>query len=76
MLSFKIVQSGNAVAIQVHMDEQGLERLIHKIDSARRHGHMHLCTPSNGGNELDDRTPFGDEAIGEVIIDWEGDEKS
>jgi hypothetical protein len=73
MLSFKIKQSG---ALQVYVDQQGLELLIRGIDDARRHGHTHLCTPTNGGNALDERTPFGDEAIGEVIIDWEGDDEA
>ena len=70
MLSFKITESG---VIQVHLDEQGVERLIRGVDSARQHGHAHLCTPSNGGNELDEKTPFDEEGVGEVIIEWEGD---
>jgi hypothetical protein len=73
MLSFKIKQSG---VLQVYLDEQGLQSLIRGIDNARRHGHTHLCTPSGGGNELDEKTPFGEDPIGEVIIDWEGDNGS
>jgi hypothetical protein len=73
MLSFHIIQSGTAAAIQVHIDEQGLATLVKRIEDARRFGHVHLCTTSNGGNELDEATPLGHKAVGEVIVDWEGE---
>ena len=71
MLSFQIIQSGTA--IQVHLDEEGLAMLLSRIKDARRFGHVHLRTASNGGKELDEETPFGEKAVGEVIVDWEGE---
>lgn len=72
MLSFRIVNSGRG--IQMHCDDEGVAVLMNAIERLRRdQDHIHLRTPSNGGRELDEQTPFGLEAIGEVIIDWEGD---
>jgi hypothetical protein len=31
-------------------------------------GHLHLHSIANGGKELAEQTPFGDEAIQEIII--------
>ena len=73
MLSFQIIQSGSSATIQVHIDERGLAILVERIKDARQFGHVHLCTVSNGGKELDEQTPFGDKAVGEVIVDWEGE---
>jgi hypothetical protein len=73
MLSFQIIQLGNAAAIQVRIDERGLATLVKRIEDARQFGHVHLCTASNGGNELDEETPFGSKAVREVIVDWEGE---
>ena len=73
MLSFQIIQSGNSTAIQVHIDEQGLAILVERIKDARQFGHVHLCTAANGGKELDEETPIGHKAVGEVIVDWEGE---
>lgn len=73
MLSFQIIKSRTATAIQVHIDERGLAILMKGIEDARRIGHVHLCTASNGGNDLDEETPFGGKAVGEVIVDWEGE---
>ncbi len=36
-------------------------------------GHTHLWGPSYGGSVLSDVTPFGEPAIGEVIITHGGD---
>jgi hypothetical protein len=41
---------------------------LEKIRSADGHGH--LCTPSNGGHELSEKTPYGNDAVGEVIVIW------
>jgi hypothetical protein len=73
MLSFQIIQSGNAAAIQVHIDQQGLATLVKRIGDAGKFGHVHLCTASNGGSDLNETTPFGEKAVGEVIVDWEGE---
>ena len=74
MLCFKIVGSDDARTIQVYVDEDGLRMLVERINDSRKHGHVHLLTAENGGRELHSVTPFGEEAVGEVIIDWEGDE--
>lgn len=64
MLSFQIIQFPNATGIQVHIDEDGLALLLRQIESARKHGHVHLRTPANGGNDLDEMTPTGSESDG------------
>jgi hypothetical protein len=68
MLSFEIVQSGTANAIQIYCDDDGLNVLIRGLERVRQHGHLHLRSPSNGGRELNEDTPFGREAIREVIV--------
>jgi hypothetical protein len=51
MLSFQLTNSGRG--IQVCCDSQGAAALLGAIEKIRRTGgHVHLCTPSNGGNEL------------------------
>jgi hypothetical protein len=58
-------------AIQIDCDEAGLDVLLAAIANIREHGgHRHLCTPSNGGNELSEKTPYGEAAIGEVVISY------
>jgi hypothetical protein len=47
-----------------------LALLVKAIENARRFGHVHLRT---GSNDLNDETPFGDKAVAEVIVDWEGE---
>jgi hypothetical protein len=72
MLSFKIANEGRAISIAC--DEQGMATLIKALERARSNGdHIHMCTPANGGRELDEKTPWGAQAIGEVIIDWVGE---
>ena len=68
MLSFQIVDSGKA--IQVFCDDDGLDMLIAKLTNMKNEnlGHIHLRTPSAGGDILNDKTPWGDDAIAEVII--------
>jgi YD repeat-containing protein len=43
--------------------------LVDALGKLRISGHRHLLSSSNGGDELDDKTPWGEEAVGEVIID-------
>lgn len=64
-LSFTSVADG--AAIQVYCDEEGLNGLIANLEE-REAGHVHLRSPSNGGTVLNDQTPWGNEAIGEVVI--------
>jgi hypothetical protein len=66
MLSFEIVQSGKA--IQICADEDGLLLLRKALERVTTAGHLHLLSSANGGNELNDANPWGQAAIGEVII--------
>lgn len=68
MLSFQIVDSGKV--IQVFCDDDGLDMLIAKLINMKNKnlGHMHLRAPSAGGDILNDKTPWGDDAVAEVIV--------
>jgi hypothetical protein len=71
MLSFQIINSSRG--IQIDCDDAGIATLIDALKRAPKRGHVHLCSPSCGGKELSDTTPFGEAAIGEVIITIGGD---
>jgi hypothetical protein len=72
MLSFQLANEGRE--IQIECDEQGMNTLIGALEKIRyKGGHVHLRTPSNGGRELSEKTPWGDDAIGEVVINCNGD---
>lgn len=72
MLSFQITNSGRE--IQIYCDEEGVAKLIASLEEIRSTGsHIHLCTPSNGGQELSEKTPWGGDAVGEVVISFGGD---
>lgn len=74
MLSFQIRPWFNSQAIQIGLDDAGIDLLIETLNSLRGTGsHRHLCAPSAGGHELTDTTPFGEPAVGEVIITHGGD---
>jgi hypothetical protein len=74
MLSFQIRPWFDAQAIQIELDDAGIELLTEALNSLRGSGdHLHLKAPSAGGRELSDETPFGTTAIGEVIISHGGD---
>jgi hypothetical protein len=69
VLSFKMTNSEKA--IQIDCDEEGVRVLLDALAKVRAHGgHVHLCTPSNGGHELNETTPFGEAGIGEVVISY------
>ena len=70
-LSFSIVNGG--AAVQLHCDVEGLDALIAKLQEARSTGHLHLRSFANGGTLLNDHDPWGDAAIGEVIVSTGGD---
>lgn len=56
--------------VMIAIDADGASQLIDLLKQLeKRGGHIHLFAPSNGGHELEERTPWGREAIGEVVID-------
>jgi len=71
MLCFQIINQGRG--IQIGLDEQGKATLIKALDRVGTAGHLHLLTAANGGRELSEKTPWGKDTIGEVIITWCGD---
>jgi hypothetical protein len=65
MMSFEIVQSGNAKTIQIYADDEGLIALVNILEKIRQTGgHFHL----RSGIELADSSPYGAPAIAEVIV--------
>lgn len=70
-LSFTIGRDGKSV--QLYCDGNGLDALISKLQEARTTGHLHLRSPGCGGNLLSDRDPWGNAAVGEVIVTTSGD---
>lgn len=72
MLSFELANAGRA--IEISCDEAGMAALIKALERVRADGdHLHLRTPSNGGRDLSEKSPWGQDAIGEVIINWVGE---
>jgi hypothetical protein len=70
MLSFGFTQRN---AIQIHVDDAGISKLIDVLAKLRGSGdHIDLWTPPLG-NDLNTHTPFGGEAVPEVIISHGGD---
>jgi hypothetical protein len=66
MLSFEVIESGEA--IQIFADDEGLSLLRKALEQVTSSGHLHLRSIANGGKELNDANPWGRAAIGEVII--------
>lgn len=73
MLSFQIVPRGKSQVIQIYCDDAGLAVLIGALERVRETGHLHLRAPGTGGQDLSKTTPFGEEAVDEVIITTGGD---
>ncbi len=74
MLSFELENEGKA--IQIHCDSAGMGTLLRALSTLiqERGGHVHLCGPSAGGNDLNEVSPFGTKAFQEVIVNYaEGD---
>jgi len=72
MLSFALADEGRTV--KIYCDEEGMAKLVKGLERLRAEGdHIHLLTPSNGGHELDEKTPRGKKAVGEVILEWAHD---
>lgn len=65
-LSFAIKRSGRTLAI--YFDQAGIDRLVEGMREAMTKGHIHFWSPANGGKDLDDETPWGGAAVGEVIL--------
>ncbi len=70
MLSFELTD--DRTAIQIYCDSEGAGVLLETLGRLvrERGGHSHLRGPSAGGNDLDEASPFGTKALGEVIIDY------
>jgi hypothetical protein len=69
VLSFELTNEGRA--IQISCDRDGMMTLITALEKIRASGdHVHLLTPANGGRELSEKSPFGKDTVGEVILDW------
>jgi hypothetical protein len=74
MLSFQIIRQYGAV--QISCDDDGIDKLVAALRALRGSGsHVHLYAPSMGGNVLDDRGPFDEASVPEVIITHGGDPK-
>jgi hypothetical protein len=73
MLSFEIVDNGDA--IQIYCDQDGLKNLLGILEKLREADpdHIHLRTPSCGGSELSEHNPWGTKGVSEVIITTGGD---
>lgn len=71
MLSFQIV---NSQELHICCDDHGMATLIGALEKIRPDGgHVHLRSPSCGGHDLDEETPWREKAVCEVIITWAGD---
>jgi hypothetical protein len=60
----------------MHLDAKGMATLMGALAKlvGERASHVHLRGPSNGGQQLSEKTPWGEAAVTEVIIDYaEGD---
>ena len=70
MLSFQIIESGKA--IQIDRDAEGISLLLGALARlvGEQASHCHLRTPSCGGSELTETTPWGEPALNEVIISY------
>ena len=74
MLSFQIDKSGRK--INVDCDAEGMAILLGALAKlvGERASHLHLWTAAATGGVLNDKTPWGEEAVSEVIINYaEGD---
>jgi hypothetical protein len=72
MLSFQLINQGRG--IQVNCDEQGMTTLLEALKKVQPTGdHIHLRTPANGGKELDEKSHWGEDTVGEVVITWTGE---
>ena len=70
MLSFQLTKPHQ---VTVYCDRVGMATLRRALEAleAEQASHRHLWGPTMGGNELDEKTPFGDTAVSEVIINYQ-----
>jgi hypothetical protein len=70
VLAFQLIKPHQ---ITIYCDRVGMATLRRALEvlEARRASHLHLWGPTIGGNELDEKTPFGDAAVSEVIINYQ-----
>lgn len=71
MLSFQLNDAGRSV--MVYCDSNGLNQLINTLTSLRESpdmGHIHMRSPSAGGEMLNDQNPWGETAVSEVVISF------
>ena len=71
MLSFQLIDAGRS--IMVYCDSSGLNQLIGTLTNLRESpdiGHVHMRSPSAGGEMLNDQNPWGKSAISEVVISF------
>lgn len=67
MLSFQIVND----EIQIYCDQKGLDSFIKALERLKADGdHIHLRSPSFLGQDIDDKTPWDDPAVGVVTLNW------
>jgi hypothetical protein len=74
MLSFQITDSGRK--INVDCDAKGMAILLGALAKlvGERASHLHLWTSAASGGVLSEKTPWGEDAVREVIINYaEGD---
>lgn len=63
LLSFEL--SKNKDELDIHLNEEGLSRLIELLLRFKKHGyqHEHMMTPSWGGNELSEEQQALDSSL-------------
>jgi hypothetical protein len=74
MLSFQITDSGNK--INIDCDAKGMAILLGALAKliGERASHLHFVTAAASGGVLSEKTPWGEDAVREVIINYaEGD---
>jgi hypothetical protein len=69
VLSFSLADEGRTV--EINCDEEGMAKLIKAPERVRADGgHIHLRALADGGRDLDEKTPWGTDAIYEVVLNW------
>lgn len=77
MISFVVCNEG--AEVQIDCDDAGIDRLIEILTKLRGSGsHVHLWAPkffpeTDAYGELSNQSPYGQEAVSEVVISHSGD---
>lgn len=71
MLSFQITKSGRC--INVECDAEGMAVLLGAMAKlvGERASHLHLWTVAASGGQLSEKTPWGEDAVPEVVINYQ-----